>query len=377
MQDEEAIARASALLDNTIMELLPKTKEAKEIVDLMNRVSMSFNVVLEKNKDGSVPKPKIEVKNSQPKYQINIDPQEFLPKLGILRDELMKLTSAIEDGRDYEIPTAHDPIYLMFDNDYLLGVATSWTELLLFNMDTDVEDMQQEIKNAAVPYNTVGLLKVVWTPIGGPEEADSEKELLEINDENEVNKWIGEPWTYKLEIVMASDLPVLCEQAYVEYTFNGEVFTTEVIQTKSFSPEFNYSHIHHVPKVTEEFIEYLQTCQLEMKVHITQAIKEPKDQVCTTNEIVKESISSGDPKGYDHVTGIDKPKSEVELKCEQLQGALGAALQENEILRLRVAELEARVSTLEAEKSALPEPPLSARRSALEAAIVTDAVIND
>jgi hypothetical protein len=33
----------------------------------------------------------------------------------------MKLRSAIDAGRPYELPERHDPLYLMFDNDYLLG----------------------------------------------------------------------------------------------------------------------------------------------------------------------------------------------------------------------------------------------------------------
>lgn len=37
---------------------------------------------------------------------------------------------------------------------------------------------------------------------------------------------IGKPWTYRLEIKKASDLPVFCEMAYVQYDFFGETFTT-------------------------------------------------------------------------------------------------------------------------------------------------------
>ena len=47
--------------------------------------------------------------------------QEFLPKLSLLKDEIMKLRSAIDAGREYEVPERHDPIYLMFDNDFHLG----------------------------------------------------------------------------------------------------------------------------------------------------------------------------------------------------------------------------------------------------------------
>ena len=41
----------------------------------------------------------------------------------------------------------------------------------------------QDIKNAAVPYNTVGLLEVVWCPLAGPEDDDEFKEVKDIDDE--------------------------------------------------------------------------------------------------------------------------------------------------------------------------------------------------
>lgn len=119
-RNEKAYQQAMASVDNAIMDLLPRIKEAKETVDLLNRVTMSFEVVLEKS-DGGVPKVKVSVKNSSPKYAILIDPTEFLPKLSLLKDELMKLRAAIDAGREYELPERHDPLYLMFDNDYLLG----------------------------------------------------------------------------------------------------------------------------------------------------------------------------------------------------------------------------------------------------------------
>ena len=61
-------------------DLLPKLKEAKHTVDLLNRVTMAFDVVLEKGVE-QIPKVKISVINSDPKLSILIDPQEFLPKL--------------------------------------------------------------------------------------------------------------------------------------------------------------------------------------------------------------------------------------------------------------------------------------------------------
>ena len=67
---------------------------------------------------------KVSVENSEPKLKILIDPQEFLPKLSLLKDEMMKMKSAIDASRAYELPERHDPLYLFFDNDFLLGTGT-------------------------------------------------------------------------------------------------------------------------------------------------------------------------------------------------------------------------------------------------------------
>lgn len=47
------------------------------------------------------------------------------------------------------------------------GTATHWPEYLLYNLETEEEERMQEVKNAAVPYNNVGLLEVRWTPLAG------------------------------------------------------------------------------------------------------------------------------------------------------------------------------------------------------------------
>ncbi len=46
---------------------------------------------------------------------------------------MMKLRSAIDSGRDYELPERHDPLYLMFDNDFLLGECLMLLTLCYFN----------------------------------------------------------------------------------------------------------------------------------------------------------------------------------------------------------------------------------------------------
>jgi hypothetical protein len=221
-RNEEEYQRAMGTVDNSILDLLPKTKEAKQACDLLNRIRMSFDVVLERGND-HIPRVKISVENSDPKLSILIDPQEFLPKLSLLKDEIRKLRAAIESKHEYNIPERHDPLYLMFDNDFHLGTATHWPEYLLYNLETEEEEKMQEIKNAAVPYNTVGLLEVKWVPLAGPNEEDEGLPPPEVDSESDL---IGKPWTYRLEIKRACDLPVFCEMAYVSYDFFGETFVT-------------------------------------------------------------------------------------------------------------------------------------------------------
>ena len=101
----------------------------------MIRRSKNFNISIVNAGNDQIPKVKISVENSHPKLSILIDPQEFLPKLSLLKDEMMKLRTAIEAGRDYEVPERHDPLYLMFDNDFLLGNQRSICNLFLSSTD--------------------------------------------------------------------------------------------------------------------------------------------------------------------------------------------------------------------------------------------------
>jgi hypothetical protein len=367
-RNEEEYQRAMQAVDNTILDLLPKIKEAKQTVDLMNRVTISFDVVLEKGND-HIPKVKISVTNSNPPMTILIDPQEFLSKTSLLKDELMKLKSAIDGGRTYELPERHDPVYLMFDNYYHLGTATHWPEYLAYNLETDNEEKMQEIKNSAVPYNTVGLLEVRWRPLAD-EDDDGTKQCVDISDPDA--DLIGKPWTYKLSIKKATDLPIFCEIAYVQYDFFGETFVTEAVQQTTFSPVFEYTKVHHVNNVTKEFLAFLKS-SLEMHVYVTQHIDAPKDKIGTNNEIVVDSVKSGEPKGYNSA-GVVKPKSDYEIRCEKLESTLSKVQDENQELKQRIQELELLMN-----QNNIAPPPIteSKSKSKIAGAVALDSALHD
>ena len=145
-----------------------------------------------------------------------------------------------------------------------------------------------------VPYNTIGLLDVVWTPLAGPNDEDAGKDVRDIDSDDD---FLNHPWHYRLDIKRACDLPVFCEMAYIQYTFFGEQFTSEAVQQTTFSPVFEYSKIHSVNNATPEFLEFLKG-SLEISVHVTQHIDTPNDRIGTLNDIVRESIRTNEPLGY-------------------------------------------------------------------------------
>lgn len=116
--------------------------------------------------------------------------------------------------------------------------------------------------------------------------------------------------------------------------------------------------------MTREFIAYLKG-SIEMQIHVTQHVEIPADKINTSNPIVKESILTGDPKGYDHINA-KKPKTEAEIRCDQLVEALQKATEENERLRHRLAELELKVEQLEG----TPKPMSNLREAQLLDSIV-------
>lgn len=128
----------------------------------------------------------------------------------------------------------------------------------------------------------------------------------------------------------------------------------------TYSPAFEYRHVHHIPRVTAEFVAYIQG-KVEMFVHVTQKVDPSSDKIGTGNEVVKESIITGVPKGYEK-SGAVRPKSDVDIQNEELQHALHLVTEENVKLKSRVSELEARLAQYEKVESR-PKSALSLAKS--------------
>ena len=58
------------------------------------------------------------------------------------------------------------------------------------------------------------------------------------------------------------------------------------------------------------------------------------------------SIKSGEAKGYEQTKGV-KPKSDAEIRCEQLEKLLASEKEDNAALKKKIEELELKVASLE------------------------------
>ena len=108
-----------------------------------------------------------------------------------------------------------------------------------------------------------------------------------------------------------------------------------------------------------------------MQIHITQHIDVPGDRIGTNNEIVVESIKSGEPKGYG-AAGSVRPKSDADKRVESLTAQLAQVTDENTALKTRISQLEAKITEMGGE---IPEKSKMAQN--LEQAKIVDGALNN
>ncbi|CAM9419699.1 unnamed protein product, partial [Phaeothamnion confervicola] len=171
------------------------------------------------------------------------------------------------------------PRQLLFDNTFHLGTGISFPEFMLYNLETDADERRIDIKNVSAPYNSIGALEVSWKPLGGVDESAWANEIADVEDPAQL---VGRPWTYRVSIVGATGLPFMVDHAFVQYQFDGQVYTTETIEQATHNPEFNYACIHHVEHVTEAFVASLKR-PLQFNVWVSPYVVHTGEPVSTSN----------------------------------------------------------------------------------------------
>nr|CCA15041.1 predicted protein putative [Albugo laibachii Nc14] len=323
--EKELLARQ--VNDQELREVLPKIMETRQIVQALNRGMLDFETTLQSSTplssdtdaqtaldEGSIAKVKIKVQNNDTEEIIFLDVFEFVKAHAMLKDEVAFLRNAIMNDREYASPPGHEPITLFFDHSFQIGSATTFPEYLLYNLETDSDEAQLNVKLAVPPFNTIGKLEVVWAPLSSPDsEKHQEQHLVDIESPTD---FLGKPWTYKLQIRAISGLPLITELAYCQYEFLGELFTTETVEQHTRNPVFGYECIHHIESVTPNFIDFLQHRRIEFQVFVTPYIMNlPKDTISTRNSVIVANLG-GQASSTEALSRADVQDKLVQLKAE-------------------------------------------------------------
>jgi len=359
--NQEKITREAAHLDTAaveadIRELIPKIKELETTCAFLDRGFLGFNVTLQANPKLQV---KVKVTNHLTDESITLEKFAFLSAFSVLKDELNSLQQAVLNDREYQFDEANDPVRLMLDNTVDLGSANTFLMGLAYNIGTDDREIPHNIKSLVPPFENIGMLQLRWTPLVSP---DDETSIVE--DVDDPRDFIGKPWTAKVEIIGAVDLPVKTDLAYVTYTFNGEVFTTPTVSQQTRSPSFEYTMIHHNPNCDANFVNYLENGTIALVVSINPCIQGfGKPPIAASNEVINKNMiamvenqkaTAGGT--YANVTvtktttGPLQPLSDAEAeqmykdKISSLEEKLGASEQACKALQARVKALEDEVA---------------------------------
>jgi len=202
-------------------------------------------------------------------------------------------------GEPYVLPTEHRPVVRFFDHMIHSNTCVTFPECLLYNMETDPSEAKASIYAVTAGGGGGGggaTLEVCWTPLAGPED-DGSGEIVDIDDPND---WLGKPFTCRCDIKIASGLSVNVSATYIRYNFFGESVVTE---TKEYekgtrSPNYEFSYVHHIPKVTNEFIDFINT-GLELQVFTTPYFFVPPSGISTNDPGVSARICKD--------AGVSKP----------------------------------------------------------------------
>ena len=281
---------------DALLQSLPMTDEVSRMLQLLNRPWLKCESVMTASYHQELrsyePQVRIKVINAQTTDVIYMDPYELHHVHGILQSEIVSLRSAFEQGKDYVVPFQHDPLELCYNHCFHLGTATAFMEQLAYNLETDVHVPDEVLQEIAHPgsYESLGSLEMIWTPLSDTNEQNhNESKILEIMDPREL---LGKSFIYKLQFFRIIDLPFKVSSCYCQYTFFGETYITEKLENlNSNCPSVNYTCIHHIPKVKQEFLDYLAMDTMRIDVFVQPAKPTSQiDEISTQNIAVASSL---------------------------------------------------------------------------------------
>lgn len=342
------------LLDKEMLELYPKTKELKKLMILLGRDELCFEVTFSKGiklSNATMPKVKVKVLKSDTKESIFIDMFEFKRGFSTIKDEILNLRNAIDNGRSYTVDHYADPTYLFFENTFHVGSALTFPEHMGYLLETADEERLCDIKSCQEMDTSIAKVEIMWTPLVSPDDEDEELPATEFVEDPTL--LIGKEVTYRCSIGTVEGLEMRLEKAYIQYEFFGELFTTNTVEETTSTPNFEYSFVHHVPQVTEEFLDWIKK-PFEFQLFVALHVQEPKTVITSedaslvsriTGRSARDKRKSNRREDGHKIKRLQKEKQLLETQIVALTTALAAAREQITSLGHSVNPLTPRTRT--------------------------------
>jgi len=297
---EQSYSAALKRIEAGIQMMQPKLAEATQISTMIDpEAPLQFSLSLKAaeltaqsaSEDADM---RVSVVNPSKAQSITISDREFLQCLSMLNDEMGHMRDAVVyGGAEHIIATENRPAVRFFDHMVHLGTCVVSTAILQHNMDTAADDTYSKIFKVDPGLDEdvdACKLEVIWTPLAGPDDNGSGTVMVSQNSSD----LLGKPWTYRLDIKTAVDLPSKVRATYVEYYFLGDRFVTEVQEYDqgTRSPDYAYSYVHHVESVTQDFLSHLSQ-NMQLKIFATPWVFVPPVGISSNDPGVAERIRPG------------------------------------------------------------------------------------
>ena len=267
-------------------------------------------------------------------------------------------TADIEHGDSYTVKPEDDIITDLFDTSYQVGAATNFLLHTSHFMETEAEDVNLDVMKSVIPYTKIGTLEVHWQPITSRDDFTA-PDIDELDENDDI---VGKPWCYKVKLGKLKDLPFKITEAHVEFTFNGQSYSSSpwVDSSGSGKRMANINHEEIIclegPEVTEEFVRTLDEDELKMEVHIKPYVNISSVPTISTDDLTlcaRLGIHQG-VKREDKVKKFQDKSNALEAETAQLkEGKFAeAALARIEYLKATVLDLEEKIGNKKASEMA-------------------------
>jgi len=278
-------------VQKALQQLMRSAPNMSKMCMMLDRPMLGFEVKLSPGENmGDAPEPKVIVRNSDTGEEVIQDPKEFQDRYAIIEQETSSLRGAIEFGTNYDTPECNDPLTLLFDNLFKIGSAHISLMEYAVLMETDTPNVT--IRRAVAPFNDVGTLQFMMTPIKGPDNLTPLSDEEVVDDPEEL---LGKSWSYLLEVKGIEKLALKSDETYVQFSFNGESFGTEVSEVPSNNVRFEFKQVLHCNSVTPEFLKYLDEGEMRMDVFVNPSVTPPVSKVSSSNSNIRKYLSGKGP----------------------------------------------------------------------------------